>query len=87
MFQTSFFNLRHDIGVKIKGINENLDSIAVEKDKYNLNTIRSVEEAQRLKTTSFIDVSEISGLDEEKNIIVNKLLSESKEMPSLSSQL
>ncbi|TXG46308.1 hypothetical protein EZV62_028188 [Acer yangbiense] len=68
--------LRHDIGVKIKEINENLDSIAVEKDKYNLNAIRSIEEPQRLKTTSFIEVSEIRGRDKEKNNLVNKLLSE-----------
>ncbi|KAK3219945.1 hypothetical protein Dsin_013915 [Dipteronia sinensis] len=71
--------LRHDIGVKIKEINENLDSIAEEKDKYNLNANRSIEEPQRLKTTSFIEVSEIHGRDEEKNILVKKLLSESKQ--------
>ncbi|KAK3217879.1 hypothetical protein Dsin_011849 [Dipteronia sinensis] len=69
--------LRHDIGVKIKEINENLDSIAIEKDKYNLNAIRSIEEPQRLKTTSFIKVSEIRGRNEEKNNIVYKLLIES----------
>ncbi|KAL5757824.1 hypothetical protein ACOSP7_020435 [Xanthoceras sorbifolium] len=59
--------LRRDIGLKIKKINENLDSIAKEKDTYNLNMSRSIEEPQRLKTTSFVDVSEIYGRDDEKN--------------------
>ncbi|KAL5824581.1 hypothetical protein ACOSQ3_020644 [Xanthoceras sorbifolium] len=54
--------LRRDIGLKIKEINENLDSIAIEKDKYNLSTIGSSEEPQRMKTTSFIEVSEIYGM-------------------------
>ncbi|TXG68865.1 hypothetical protein EZV62_003800 [Acer yangbiense] len=71
--------LRHDIGVKIKELNENLDSIAIEKDKYNLNAIRSIEEPQRLKTTSFIEVSEIRGRNEEKIDLVNKLLTESRQ--------
>ncbi|KAH7565311.1 hypothetical protein JRO89_XS09G0184800 [Xanthoceras sorbifolium] len=71
--------LRRDIGLKIKEINENLDSIAIEKDKYNLSTIGSSEEPQRMKTTSFIEVSEIYGRDYEKNNLVSKLLNESKE--------
>ncbi|KAL5822736.1 hypothetical protein ACOSQ3_020653 [Xanthoceras sorbifolium] len=70
--------LRRDIGLKIKEINGNLDSIAIEKDKYSL-MIRSSEESQRLKTTSFIEVSEICGRDDEKNNLVSKLLNESNE--------
>ncbi|KAL5757762.1 hypothetical protein ACOSP7_020373 [Xanthoceras sorbifolium] len=71
--------LRRDISLKIKKINENLDSIAIDKDKYSLSTIRSSEEPQRLKTTSFIEVSEICGRDDEKNNLVSKLLNESNE--------
>ncbi|TXG46310.1 hypothetical protein EZV62_028190 [Acer yangbiense] len=72
--------LRRDIVVKIKTINEKLDSIAIEKDKYDLNVIRSLEKPQRSKTTSFIEASEICGRDEEKNNLVNKLLSEKLEI-------
>ncbi|KAH7565278.1 hypothetical protein JRO89_XS09G0179200 [Xanthoceras sorbifolium] len=79
--------LRRDIGLKIKKINENLDSIAKEKDTYNLNMSRSIEEPQRLKTTSFVDVSEIYGRDDEKNSLVSKFLRVmQKKKASISSQ-
>ncbi|TXG68842.1 hypothetical protein EZV62_003777 [Acer yangbiense] len=53
---------QHDIGVKIKEINENLHSIAKEKDNYNLNAIRSIKEPKIPKTTAFIE--EIYGGEE-----------------------
>ncbi|KAK2654692.1 hypothetical protein Ddye_014548 [Dipteronia dyeriana] len=71
--------IRHDIGVKIKEINEKLDSIAKEKDRYKLNTIRSIEKPQRSETSSFIEVSKIHGRDDHKEDLVNMLLSESNE--------
>ncbi|KAK2654701.1 hypothetical protein Ddye_014557 [Dipteronia dyeriana] len=46
---------------------------------YNLNIVRSIEEPQRLKTTSFVDVSDIHGRDKEKNHFISKLLTESNE--------
>ncbi|KAK0605390.1 hypothetical protein LWI29_026197 [Acer saccharum] len=64
--------LHHDISFKIKAINESLDAIAIHKDKYNFKLTRSIEQPQRVESTSFIDVSEIFGRDEEKNTLVRK---------------
>ncbi|TXG68920.1 hypothetical protein EZV62_003855 [Acer yangbiense] len=49
--------LRRDIALKIKEINGNIDSIAREKDMFNIDTTRSTEEPPRIKSTSFVDVS------------------------------
>ncbi|TXG68918.1 hypothetical protein EZV62_003853 [Acer yangbiense] len=51
--------LRRDIALKIKGINKNIDSIAKEKDRFNIDTSRNIEEPPRIKSTSFVDVSEV----------------------------
>ncbi|KAK3219900.1 hypothetical protein Dsin_013870 [Dipteronia sinensis] len=71
--------LRRDIALKIKRINKNIDSIAREKDMFNIDTSRSIEEPPRIKSTSFVDVSVVIGRDKEKNYLKNKLLHESNE--------
>ncbi|TXG46271.1 hypothetical protein EZV62_028234 [Acer yangbiense] len=63
--------LHHDIAVKIKEINENLDDIAKEKDRYNFNMAGSVEQHQRVETTSLIDESKIFGRDKENDSLKN----------------
>ncbi|KAI4356797.1 hypothetical protein L6164_000787 [Bauhinia variegata] len=49
---------RHDIAFKIGDLNEKLEMISKEKEKYRLNSTRGSEETERLITTSFVDVSE-----------------------------
>ncbi|TXG68909.1 hypothetical protein EZV62_003844 [Acer yangbiense] len=69
--------LRRDIALKIKEINGNIASIAREKHMFDIDTSRSINEPQRLKTTHFVDVSEIRGRDDEKSSLLSKLLSDS----------
>ncbi|TXG46656.1 hypothetical protein EZV62_027844 [Acer yangbiense] len=64
--------LSHDIASKIKAINDNLDAIAKERDRYNFRSIKPPH--QRDESTSFIDVSEVVGRDEQNNDLVDKLL-------------
>ncbi|KAK3220064.1 hypothetical protein Dsin_014034 [Dipteronia sinensis] len=71
--------LHHDIAIKIKEINESLDDIAKEKDRYNFNMVGSVEQPQRVETISLIDESKIFGRDKENDILVCKLLCESSD--------
>ncbi|XP_022883830.1 putative disease resistance RPP13-like protein 1 [Olea europaea var. sylvestris] len=73
------FALRRDIALKIKGIKERLDVIATEKNRYNFNTLTESGDPERLKTNSYIDVSEVRGRDVDKNTLVSKLLSESSQ--------
>ncbi|KAL5857103.1 hypothetical protein ACOSQ3_004561 [Xanthoceras sorbifolium] len=72
--------LHHDIALKIKDINENLDDIVKDKERYNFNAIGSyVQQHQRKESISFIDESEICGRDKETNTLVSKLLGESSD--------
>ena len=84
-FPTHGIQLRHDIALKIGEINKRLDVIAQEKDKYNFNLISGIQEPERQKSTSFIDVSEVQGRGQDKDIIIRKLLCRSsKEIPIIS---
>ncbi|XP_031255736.1 putative disease resistance protein RGA3 [Pistacia vera] len=79
----SQLDFRRRISLEIKDINERLDAIAKEKDRYSFTIrsteqpIRSTEQPQRDPTTSFVDVSEIYGRNEENATLVSKLLGES----------
>ncbi|XP_044474622.1 putative disease resistance protein RGA4 [Mangifera indica] len=67
-------SLRNDIAIKIKEVNENLDVITKQKERYSFNTITKVEKPKHVQTTSFIDVSEeMSGQDVCKSILIDKL--------------
>ncbi|KAJ4972974.1 hypothetical protein NE237_006148 [Protea cynaroides] len=70
--------LRHDISHRIKEINERLDWIASEKDKFDFVETTSyesiVESRRRLETSSFVDVNEVLGCTMDKDIIIRKLL-------------
>ncbi|KAI4356802.1 hypothetical protein L6164_000790 [Bauhinia variegata] len=61
---------RHDIAVKIGDLNEKLEMISTEKERYHLNSTRGSEEPERLITTSFVDVSEVFGRDHDENALV-----------------
>ncbi|KAF2301100.1 hypothetical protein GH714_020070 [Hevea brasiliensis] len=67
---------RHDIACKIKELNERLDDIAKEKDRYNFSFRKSTEQLERQITASVIDVAEVKGRENDKNEIINKLLTE-----------
>ncbi|KAA8541621.1 hypothetical protein F0562_022773 [Nyssa sinensis] len=59
-------------------INERLDEIATEKDRYNFITNPAAgEDSERYKgTVSFVVVSQVRGRDQDLNNLVNKLLCE-----------
>ncbi|GLU08768.1 hypothetical protein SLE2022_256580 [Rubroshorea leprosula] len=68
---------RRKIALKIKEINQRIDDIVKEKEKYQLlsmsisNTINHPQ--QRPETSSFVDVSTLCGRDKEKADILNYL--------------
>ncbi|KAK6148759.1 hypothetical protein DH2020_016284 [Rehmannia glutinosa] len=68
--------LRREIALKIKKINEKLVNIAIEKDRYNFSVITVNECPDRIKSTSFVDLSEVEGRDLDKITLISKLLSE-----------
>ncbi|KAJ7950979.1 Disease resistance protein [Quillaja saponaria] len=68
--------LRRVIACKIIELNERLDLITIEKDRYQFNLSRGSEEPDRLITSSFVDVSEVFGRDQDENSLVLKLLHE-----------
>ncbi|PRQ36222.1 putative P-loop containing nucleoside triphosphate hydrolase, leucine-rich repeat domain, L [Rosa chinensis] len=72
--------LRHEIASKIKELNETLAQIDENKQRFNFQNIitRVPELPQRQKTTSLPNAKTF-GRDNEKNLIISKLLSESTE--------
>ncbi|KAJ4973846.1 hypothetical protein NE237_007020 [Protea cynaroides] len=70
--------LRRDIGHRIKEINERLNGIASEKDRFGFSeTSRNesvVESRRRLETSSLVDVNEVFGRTRDKDIIISELL-------------
>ncbi|TQD78501.1 hypothetical protein C1H46_035930 [Malus baccata] len=79
--QVSRVILRHEIAHKIKSLNENLDVIAKQRETYNFRiTERMIsEQPEREKTSSFVDESIIFGRDQQKEVLVSKLLNESSQ--------
>ncbi|XP_050159534.1 putative disease resistance protein RGA4 isoform X2 [Malus sylvestris] len=79
--QVSRVILRHEIAHKIKSLNENLDVIVKQRETYNFRiTERMIsEQPKREKTSSFVDESIIFGRDQQKEVLVSKLLNESSQ--------
>ncbi|CAN6721641.1 unnamed protein product [Malus baccata var. baccata] len=73
--------LHRDIALKIKSLKENLDEIAKQRETYNFRfTERTIsEQPQREKTSSFVDESIIFGREQQKEVLVSKLLNESSQ--------
>ncbi|EXB67283.1 Disease resistance protein RGA2 [Morus notabilis] len=71
--------LRRDIALKIKELNQDLDRIAKDKEKYNLNIKRVVERPERRQTTFLIDETKVQGRDKDKSLLICKLLRESSD--------
>ena len=66
--------LRHDVGHKIKKLNEKLDLIFKEREKYGIDFTRQAEVVERPITTSFVDVSYIIGRDNSRDELMSNLL-------------
>ncbi|XP_022730463.1 putative disease resistance protein RGA3 [Durio zibethinus] len=82
-FSSTQIMLHHNIAVKIKELNDRLDFVAAEKDRYKFELGRGVhEEPEHRITTSFIDVTEVYGRDQEKNAVLKILLEENNEKAS-----
>ncbi|KAJ6748172.1 TETRATRICOPEPTIDE REPEAT (TPR)-LIKE SUPERFAMILY PROTEIN-RELATED [Salix purpurea] len=71
---------RRDIALKIKAVSEKLDEIAKEKAMYGFELYKATDhELPRLTSTSLVDESSVCGRDDEKKIVVSKLLAEKNE--------
>ena len=87
-FVLSFFfcfhevGFRHDIAVKIKELNESLEVIAREKDRYSFLLIKGNEQVERVMTTSVVNIAEVKGREHDENKVINLLLAESSETPN-----
>uniref|UniRef100_A0A7N2LV59 Uncharacterized protein n=1 Tax=Quercus lobata TaxID=97700 RepID=A0A7N2LV59_QUELO len=66
--------LRHDLGHKIKTLNEKLDGIFNDREKYGINFNRQPEVVERPITTSFVDESNIIGRDNYREELLSNLL-------------
>ena len=73
---------RHDIAVKIRELNENLEVIAKEKDGYSFLLIKGNEQVERVMTTSVVNIAEVKGREHDENKVINLLLAESSETPN-----
>ncbi|XP_031261810.1 disease resistance protein RGA2-like [Pistacia vera] len=76
--------LRHDIAVQIKDLDRKLDIISTEKERFHFRSItESSKELERPMTTSVIDLTEIFGRDNDKNTIIDFLLTQSSHTQDL----
>ena len=66
--------LRHDLGHKIKKLNEKLDEIFNDREKYGIDFNRQPEVVERPITTSFVDESNIIGRDNYREELLRNLL-------------
>ncbi|KAK2979512.1 hypothetical protein RJ640_008396 [Escallonia rubra] len=74
-FCFSEVKLRRDIAIRIREMTEHLNVIATEKDSYKFYLSTGGEEPERPRSTSFINISEIRGREEDKDTLISKLLS------------
>ncbi|XP_042517487.1 putative disease resistance protein RGA3 [Macadamia integrifolia] len=88
--------LHRDISHRIKEINERVDEIASLRDKFHFietttsrNEIIKYDEPSRrsLESSSLVDVSEVFGRDEDKILILSKLLNECSQQEMVSDQV
>ncbi|GLT58582.1 hypothetical protein SLA2020_314620, partial [Shorea laevis] len=71
---------RHEVAVNIKEINRRIDEIVKEKDKYQLESRKSIELPKRPESSSFVDVSKLCGRDGVKREILSFLLGGNSEV-------
>jgi len=76
--------LRRDIALKIKELNERIDGIAIEKNRFHFKSSEVViKQHDHQKTVSFIDAAEVKGRETDKGRVRNMLLTESSQGPAL----
>ncbi|XP_031268840.1 putative disease resistance protein RGA4 [Pistacia vera] len=76
--------LHYDIALKMKDLDRKLDIIATEKERFQFRSItESSKEVQRPMTTSIIDLTQIYGRDDDKNTIIDFLLTQSSHAQDL----
>ncbi|XP_031286119.1 putative disease resistance protein RGA3 [Pistacia vera] len=81
-FSTEKIVLRRDIAIKIKILNQRLDNLATEKNKFKFSSKKDTRELESPRTAaSFCYETKIYGRDDAKKEIVAFLLSESSEGP------
>ncbi|KAF4349614.1 hypothetical protein F8388_003798 [Cannabis sativa] len=75
--------LHRRVGLKIEKLNEKLDRISNEKERYTFRTAIEYESyrSNNTITTSFVDVSKVCGRDVEKKILIDKTLNLSGCLP------
>ncbi|KAK4427318.1 putative disease resistance protein RGA1 [Sesamum alatum] len=69
---------RRDIAKKIKGLKERLNGIVNEKDQFDfiVNQPVDAQDSTRVRSTSLVDVSDIHGRDNDRDVLVSKLMLE-----------
>ena len=76
--------LRHRVAYKIKELNERIDDIVVEKNRFHFKLLEAgIEQLKHHETASVIDVKEVKGREMDKDRVMNMLLSESSQEPAL----
>ncbi|XP_031248360.1 putative disease resistance protein RGA3 [Pistacia vera] len=76
--------MRYEIAVNIKDLRRKLDIIVMERERFQFRTIvEGSKEVERPMTTSFIDLKEVRGRDNDRNSLVDLLLSQSSHQPAL----
>jgi len=76
--------LRCRVAYKIKELNERIDGIVVEKNKFDFKSSKvEIKQLEHRKTTSVIDVEEVKGREMDKVKVMKMLLSESSQGPAL----
>ena len=65
---------RYDIAHKIKELNGKVDEIVREREIFRFELSRGIEEVERPKSTSFVDVSNICGHDKDRCDLISNLL-------------
>ncbi|KZV43479.1 hypothetical protein F511_09922 [Dorcoceras hygrometricum] len=75
--------LRRDVAIKIKDINQRLDFISRDKERYELNESPIDGSVDRLKKAAYIEVSDIQGRDVDMVTLLRKMLSEENQHKAL----
>ncbi|KAM2614141.1 hypothetical protein TB2_028797 [Malus domestica] len=77
--QVSQVFIRHDIAARIKELNESLTLIYKQRKMYGFHIEKGTQRLERRITSSFVDVSNIFGRENEKDVLITKLLTDSSE--------
>ncbi|XP_061951826.1 putative disease resistance protein RGA3 [Populus nigra] len=76
--------LRHRVAYKIKELNERIDDIVVEKNRFHFKLLEAgIKQLEHHETASVIDVKEVKGREKDKVRVIKTLLSESSQGPAL----